>query len=85
MTNKIAVNQKMLLSIEEVAQLTSSSVSWWRGAIRGDKPLPPGIVPLRLGRCWKISRESLEKWIAAGAPAPAPARRRPGRPRKGER
>lgn len=82
MDSKITVNQKMLLTLGEVAQLTSSSVSWWRQVVRGARPMPPGVIALRQGRNWKISRVSLEAWISAGAIAPA-ARRR-GRPRKNE-
>lgn len=79
---EISINEKILLSVKEVAALTSSSESWWRGVLRGDKPLPHGLVVMRQGRCWKISRASLDAWIAAGAPAPV-ARRR-GRPTKAE-
>ena len=37
MSNKIAANQKILLTLAEAAELTSSSVSWWRQAVRGEK------------------------------------------------
>lgn len=82
MIEKIAVNKKMLLTLSEVAELTSSSVSWWRQAVRGEKELPSGVVALRHGKIWKISRASIEEWISGAAVAP-PARRR-GRPTKEE-
>ena len=82
MSNKIAANQKILLTLAEAAELTSSSVSWWRQAVRGEKKLPQGVVALRQGKIWRISRASLDAWIS-GAAVAAPARRR-GRPTKAE-
>ena len=79
---EISINEKILLSIKEVAALTSSSESWWRGVLRGGKPLPPGLVVMRQGRCWKISRASLYAWISSGQPPATPRRR--GRPTKAE-
>jgi len=82
MPTKIAISEKILLSLEETAALTSSSVSWWRQAVRGEKPMPGGIRALKIGKCWKISRESLESWIRGGAQQPQDRKR--GRPRKAE-
>ncbi|MFH1019265.1 MAG: hypothetical protein V1782_01435 [Pseudomonadota bacterium] len=74
--------KKMLLTLAEAAALTSSSVSWWRAAARGEKRLPPGVeIRAFGGRSWRVVRASLEAWVAGEQ---QPVARRRGRPTKAE-
>jgi len=72
--------KKQLVTINEAAQLTGMSSSWWRHAVGGRKIMPPVRV-VRVGAAVRLHLGDLLSWIN-GALAVAPPRRRPGRPTK---
>lgn len=80
--------EKLLIDVREVAQLLGVGLSSVRKWACGAKPAPTGFPrPVKLGSrtVWKMQDvmdwvEGLGKTAQEAAP---PARRRPGRPRKG--
>lgn len=72
--------EKQLVTINEAAQLTGMSSSWWRHAVAGRKPMPP-VKVIRLGASVRLHLGDLLNWIN-GDLTMAPPRRRPGRPKK---
>jgi len=73
--------QKQLISVQEAAQLTGMSSTWWRAAIAGRKQLPPVRV-VRLGGAIRIHLGDLMRFIEE-APMPK-IKRKQGRPKKAE-
>jgi len=76
------LKEKKLLTIQEVADEYGGSVSWWRSAVAGrsGKSLPDGVVAVKIGNSWRISRVTLDIWISSSQATSASRRR--GRPRK---
>lgn len=77
----VGEDKQLLLTLQEVAELTRMSLAWWRSATQGKRNMPPVRV-MRVGRSVRIHAGDLRAWINGETPHPAPRRR--GRPRKTE-
>jgi len=74
--------ERLLLNLRDVAQVTSMSIHWWRAAIKNGE-VPPGVRVVRVGRAVRVNYSDLKKWIEGGNDQIAtPHKRGPGRPRK---
>jgi predicted DNA-binding transcriptional regulator AlpA len=79
--------EKLLIDVTEVASLLGVGPSTVKKWSCGAKPAPPGFPrPVKLGARTVWRARDIEEWVESlGKPEqpPMPARRGPGRPRKG--
>ena len=74
-----------LISIDQAAELTNMSPSWWRAAVQGRKPLPPVRV-VRIGGAIRLHLGDLLAFIdgesSESSPSATKRKRKRGRPQK---